>query len=185
LLAPSFRRPRSGNPEPHPLANINCHVSIVEIGWWVTVTRRSLSGENSPMDFVVALVDILLTVGIAFLLGWTNKKVESPTKQAFIWIGAILALLALRIGWRSSLLVVLLALQSLEHNPLWILYAAGLGLAGFVCWYIFNLMGNSIIELSQDLEQTKNRIALMELSFKSKLDAISSRFPENPEGGCR
>lgn len=48
------------------------------------------------MDWLYALLGILMMIVIALLLGWTHKNVKSPTLYACVWIGSILLLLAFR-----------------------------------------------------------------------------------------
>lgn len=126
------------------------------------------------MDWLYAIIGLFAIMATAILLGWTERKVKSRTAKVFIWIGAILALLTMRFGWRSFLLFLLLSLRILENVPSWVFYATGIGSFCCACWYIFNLLGNGIIEISQELQQTKNRLAMMENS----LSDIARRLPE-------
>ena len=47
------------------------------------------------MNFFRAFIGIGVTVGLAFLLGWT-RHVKHPVLNLYSWLGAILLLLAIR-----------------------------------------------------------------------------------------
>jgi hypothetical protein len=129
------------------------------------------------MDWLYVLFGIVVMIAVAFLFGWTEKHVKSPSTKTSIWIGSIILLLTIRFGWRSSLLFLLLAFRFLESIPSWFFYVAVSGIACFAAWYIFNLIGNSIIELAWELKETNSRIDRMENSISDKLNDISSRLP--------
>lgn len=145
---------------------------MLEIGWSDVVICRSLA--TVFMDWLYAVLGILLAVGVVFLLGWSDKNVKSPAALAAIWIGSILALLGFRWGIRS-LLLLLLVLRFLEHIPLWFVYVMAIGI-GF--YFIALRLANSTVELAQEIEKTNARMQLMEESFRDKLNEISRRLPE-------
>ena len=58
------------------------------------------------MDWLRALSGILITIALAFLLpaGWSQKTKNplSPFTKTAIWLGCILLLLAIRVGFTRS-----------------------------------------------------------------------------------
>jgi hypothetical protein len=134
------------------------------------------------MDWIYPLASIIVIIGLAFLLGWTRTRVKSPAAQVAIWIGSILALLALRFGftrsWEFCLLLLALALDTLDHIPHWLGYMVATVIIGFVFRHWLILIATSITELAREIEITRSRIQLMEQSIEDKLHDIARRLPE-------
>ena len=132
---------------------------------------------------VLRIVLVIVTlIGVALLLGWTEKNVKSSGARASIWIAAIIVLLS--IGFWDSRPFVLAALflamllQGLEHIPSWLIWTILGFCAGIVFRHILILIARSISDVGVEIEKTNTRIALMENSISHKLDEISSRLPE-------
>jgi hypothetical protein len=133
------------------------------------------------MDWLYALLGIVVMFTVAFLLGWTEKHVKRSVAKAFIWIGSVFLLLALglwgnlgQIFGKSALIFLLIA----RNIPLWLVYTVlGLGVVFFLR-YVLILLVESIADLGVEVEKTNARIALMESSLKAKLDDIDSHLSE-------
>jgi multisubunit Na+/H+ antiporter MnhB subunit len=137
------------------------------------------------MDFALAIGCAVAVIVIALVLGWSQANVKSRTAKAFIWIGSILLLLAIRWWDGLPLVIVGLALvtvwQGLERIPSWLVYTVlALGFC-FAVRYILSLIVESIADLSREIEKTNARIELLENSLRDKLDDISSQLPQRDE----
>lgn len=131
------------------------------------------------------IIGIITIIGVALLLGWTQKKVKSPGAQVAIWIGSILLLLTMRF-WDSitvSHLTLLLTFFFLAVGsiPRFIIY----GILGIVVFgfaeYRFRIMAAALLEIAVENERTNARIALMENSISHKLDDIASQLRKSDE----
>jgi hypothetical protein len=137
------------------------------------------------MNFALAIGYVIAVVVVALVLGWSEKNVKRPAAKVFIWIGTILFLLAIR-WWDGQPLEIaglpfVTLLQGLKHIPAWVEWIM---IALTVAWFIYlilTLIGNSFIEVLQEIEQTNVRLRLFERSLISKLDDISRRLPEDDE----
>jgi hypothetical protein len=130
------------------------------------------------MEWLSIVAKILGMFAIAFLLGWTEKTKNpfSPFTKAVIWIGSILALLAMRIGWDRSVLCSLLAMQGLASLPGWV-WLILVVCVGF--WFTSLRIAYSTIALAQEIEQTNARIEMLENSIKYELREIGRERPDN------
>jgi hypothetical protein len=131
------------------------------------------------MEWLNIIGPILGIAALGFFTWRMEKnKVQSPAAWGLLMI-AVLVLVVWLKGWGSEVvLLFLLALSWIEHLPTGVFYAAGIGIFCFACWYLFKMLGNSIIELAQEMALVRERIALMERSLRDKLDDIAKRFPE-------
>lgn len=80
------------------------------------------------MDWLRALIDILVVIAVAGLIGWTQVKEKRPVVQFSVYVGSILVLLALRVGltrtWELSLLLLAIVLHGLDRIPFWFVCVA-------------------------------------------------------------
>jgi hypothetical protein len=130
------------------------------------------------MQWLSIISRIIAVLAIALLLGWMErpKNTFSPFTKAIIWIGSILALLAMSAGWHASLLSFTLLLAGLGELPGWF----WLILAICVGFYFISLrIAYSTIALAQEMEQIKARIQLLDNSITHELREISRQRPDN------
>jgi cell division protein FtsB len=133
------------------------------------------------MIWMRILVPIVAVAGLAFLMGKTQNS-KRRAVHISIFIGSLLLLLTLRFGftrtWEFSLFLLALALNVLDHIPLWFVIVAMLAGASY---FIALRLANSTVELARELEQTKERMTILEKSIRRKPDDIASRLPEQEE----
>jgi hypothetical protein len=119
LLAPSLGRTQRGNSSSHPLANINCHSSIVEIGWWLRVTHRSL--RRIELDDPIEAFKKTLPLASP---GYTQRVKENAkdTIWGWIWIsGALMLFLCVRpiYQWAESAVDDTGWIEHSHDTPVW------------------------------------------------------------------
>lgn len=133
------------------------------------------------MDWMYAILGILGIVGLAFFLGWADKRVKSPVAWWAIGIGLVLLLLWL-MGWLgNALILVLAALDALDHIPRWIGLIVAAVIVGYYIRFIITAFAQGIDAIALEQQKINARIELMENSIRAKLDDMSSRLPERNE----
>src|ERR1022692_692143 len=94
------------------------------------------------MDWLYVVAAIILTVAVAFLLGWSETYIKGRASKAFIWVGAILLLLIVRVfdgqPFVSIALILIWILDAadhgLKHIPHWVGYTMLAFIIGYLIW---------------------------------------------------
>jgi uncharacterized membrane protein YgaE (UPF0421/DUF939 family) len=133
------------------------------------------------MDWLYALGGILGIVGLAFFFGWAGKNVKSPVVWVTIAIGLFLLFLWLN-GWiGNAFLLVMAALDALDHIPRWIGLMVAAVIVGYYIRFIISAFAQGIDNIALEQQKINARIALLENSIIAKLDDISSQLPPRDE----
>jgi hypothetical protein len=133
------------------------------------------------MDWLYAILGILGSVGLAFFLGWADKRVKSPVAWWAIGIGLVLLLLWL-MGWIGNTFILVMAgLDALDHIPRWIGLTVAAVIVGYYIRFIISAFAQGLDGIALEQQQINARIELLENSIMAKLDDISSQLPERNE----
>lgn len=133
------------------------------------------------MDWLYALLGIIATIAFAFLFGWADKNVKSPTAWTAIGIGLVLFLLWLK-GWLGqAVLLVILGLDALDHIPKWMGLMVAAVIVGYYIRFIISAFAQGLDDIALEQQKINTRIALMENSITHKLDDIGRCLPKRDE----
>jgi len=118
------------------------------------------------MDFLYAIVSIILVIGVALLLGWAEKNIDSSSAKFWIWTGSFLLLIAIWLTlvgkWEVWVLLLLVALRSLEHIPLLIWWVVLVTVAGMAFGYASMLTSRRKAERDSEIQRINVRLDEME-----------------------
>lgn len=112
------------------------------------------------------------------VLAWWAEK----SKRTGVRVSAIAFTLIFVVwlkGWGGTLLLlILLALRSMERMPAFLRYGAVALTVFLLAEYRFRILAAGVMEIAEENERTRAQLLLMESSLSAKLDRLSEPVNE-------